>query len=73
MSGRVKILQITAGRVGLKILDIHLCLSDVSLPRLRTKFGERSFSRAGRSAWNCLPEDLRAVADAAKFRQQPKT
>jgi len=47
--------------------------TDFSLPRLRTKFGERSFSHAGPSAWNDLPEDLRAVADSAKFRQQLKT
>ena len=39
---------------------------------MRTKFGERSFSHAGPSAWNDLPEDLR-VADPAKFRQQLKT
>ena len=32
-----------------------------------------SFSHAGASAWNDLPEDLRAVADSAKFRQQLKT
>ena len=47
--------------------------TDFSLPRLRTKFGERSFSHAGPSAWNDLPEDLRTVADSAKFRQQLKT
>ena len=47
--------------------------TDFSLPRLHTKFGERSFSHAGPSAWNDLPEDLRAVADSAKFRQQLKT
>ena len=47
--------------------------TDFSLPRLRTKFGERSFSHVGPSAWNDLPEDLRAVADSAKFRQQLKT
>ena len=48
-------------------------MTDFSLPRLRTKFGERSFSHAGPSAWNYLLEDLRAVADSAKFRQQLKT
>ena len=47
--------------------------TDFSLPPLRTKFGERSFSHAGPSVWNDLPEDLRAVADSAKFRQQLKT
>ena len=44
--------------------------TDFSLPRLRTKFDERSFSHAGPSAWNHLHEDFRAVADPAKFRQQ---
>ena len=47
--------------------------TDFSLPRLCTKFGERSFSHAGPSAWNNLPEDLRTIADPAKFRQQLKT
>ena len=56
----------------------HLLLSallwlDFLLPRLRTKFSERSFSHASPSAWNDLPEDLHAVADSAKFRQQLKT
>jgi len=32
------------------------------------KFGERAFSFAGPSAWNALPEDLRAVAH---FRTLP--
>ena len=40
--------------------------TDFSLPWLRTKLGERLFSHAGPSAWNDLPEDLRAVADLAK-------
>jgi len=35
------------------------------LPRLRTKFGERAFSHAGPSAWNALPEDIRATSDSA--------
>ena len=47
--------------------------TDFSLSRLRTKFGERSFSQDGPSAWNDLPEDLRAIADLVKFRQQLKT
>jgi len=47
--------------------------TDFSLPRLRTKFGERSFSHVASSASNDLPEDLRAVTDPAKFIQQLKT
>jgi len=47
--------------------------TDFSLPRLRTKFGERAFIYAGPSAWNSLPEDLRAVSDPGLFRKQLKT
>jgi len=39
------------------------------LPRLRTKFGERAFSHAGPSAWNKLPEDIRAEPNIANFRK----
>ena len=41
---------------------------DYSLPRLRTKFGERAFSRAGPATWNALPDHIRTVADPVKFR-----
>jgi len=41
--------------------------TDYVLPRLRTKFGERAFSHAGPSAWNALPEDIRAISDSAVF------
>ena len=47
--------------------------TDFSLSLLRTKFGERSFCHTGPAAWNDLPEDMRAVADTAKFRKQLKT
>jgi len=40
---------------------------------LRTKFGERAFSHAGPSAWNALPEDIRATSDSAVFSKQLKT
>jgi len=43
------------------------------LPRLCTKFAERAFLYAGPSAWNGLPEVLRAVADPVMFRKQLKT
>ena len=46
---------------------------DFSLPRLRTKFGERAFTYAGPSAWNSLPKDLRAVTDPGLFRKRLKT
>jgi len=38
-----------------------------SLPRLRTKFGERAFSHAGPSIRNALPDHIRTVADPVKF------
>ena len=47
--------------------------TDYSLPRLRTKFGERAFSNTGPAAWNALPEDIRANHDRAVFRKQLKT
>jgi len=46
---------------------------DYSLPRLRTKFGERAFSRAGPATWNALPDNIRTVADPVKFRKLLKS
>jgi len=46
---------------------------DYSLPRLRTKFGERAFSHAGPAAWNALPDHIRTVADPVKFRKLLKS
>jgi len=42
---------------------------DYSLPRLRTKFGERAFSHAGPATWNALPDHIRTVVDPVKFRK----
>jgi len=36
-------------------------MSDFSLPRLRTKFGEPAFTYDRPSAWNLLPENLAYV------------
>jgi len=47
--------------------------TDYTLPRLRTKFGERAFSHAGPSAWNALSEDFRATSYSVVFRRQLKT
>ena len=44
-----------------------------SLPRLRTKFGERAFSHAGPATWNALPDHIRTVADPVKFRKLLKS
>jgi len=41
--------------------------TDFSLPRLCTNFGECAFTYAGTSAWNSLPEDLRAVSDPGLY------
>lgn len=43
------------------------------VPRLRTKFGERSFSFAGPTAWNALPADLRLQTVRTTFKKQLKT
>ena len=40
------------------------------LPRLKTKFGERAFSHAGRSAWNaCPPTSAIDVPNSDSFRK----
>ena len=46
---------------------------DYSVPRLRTKFGERAFSHAGPATWNALPDHIRTVADPVKFRKLLKS
>jgi len=40
---------------------------------LRTKFGERAFSRAGPATWNARPDHIRTVADPVKFRKLLKS
>ena len=47
--------------------------SDFSVPRTRTKFGERAFCYAGPSAWNTLPRHIRETVDFATFRKLLKT
>jgi len=46
---------------------------DYSLPRLRTKFGERAFSHARPATWKALPDHIRTVADPVKFRKLLKS
>ena len=46
---------------------------DYALPPLRTKFGERALSHAGPATWNALPDNVRTVADPAKFRKLLKS
>lgn len=47
--------------------------TDYLIPRTKTKFGERSFSVAGPTTWNALPESVRAAADVATFKRLLKT
>jgi len=47
-------------------------MSDFSLPRLRTKFGERVFTYDSPSAWSLLPKNLRTVTDPGLFRKRLK-
>ena len=42
-------------------------------PRMRLKFGERSFSSAGPRAWNSLPSSLQELTDTKTFRRKLKT
>jgi len=42
-------------------------------PRLRTVFGERSFSFAGPKSWNDLPSHLHTVTSTDSFKRQLKT
>ena len=54
--------------------NLFLCiLRYYSLPRLRTKFGERAFSHAGPATWNALPNHIRTMADPVKFRKLLKS
>jgi len=46
---------------------------DYSLPRLRTKFGERAFSHAGPATWNALPDHIRNVADPVQLQKLLKS
>jgi len=46
---------------------------DYSLPRLRTKFGERAFTHAGPATWNALPDNIRTVADPVNLRKLLKS
>jgi len=41
-------------------------------PRLRIKFGERTFSFSGPAAWNSLPADLRTGSDITDFKSKLK-
>ncbi len=44
-----------------------------TVPRTRTRLGDRSFAVAGPRVWNSLPAALRAVEDYEQFKAQLKT
>jgi len=45
----------------------------LSVPRVRTCFGSRSFSVAAPTIWNSLPFDIRNSCSIASFRRKLKT
>ena len=47
--------------------------SKYQIPRTRIKFGERTFSYTGPSAWNSLPHHVREITDTTRFTRQLKT
>ena len=44
-----------------------------SVPRTRTRFGERGFQYSGPAAWNSLPADLHDITDKNTFKKRLKT
>jgi len=46
---------------------------DFTVPRTRTKCGDRAFSVAGPTLWNSLPESVRSAETLASFKHKPKT
>jgi len=44
-----------------------------TVPRTRTRLGDRSFAVTGPRVWNSLPAALRAVEDYEQFNAQLKT
>jgi len=43
--------------------------SNYTVPRTRTKFGDRAFSVAGPVIWNSIPESIRAVDTVHTFKR----
>jgi len=48
-------------------------LNLLSVPRVRTHFGSRSFSVAAPTIWNSIPFDIRNSCSIASFRRKLKT
>jgi len=47
--------------------------TDYLISRTRTKLGERSFSVAGPTTWNCLSETVRTVSEKLAFKRVLET
>jgi len=47
--------------------------SDYTVPRTRTKFGDRAFSVAGPVVWNSLPAEVRIADRLYTFQRKLKT
>ena len=45
----------------------------LAIPRTKTKFGERSFSVAGPTIWNSLPDSVKAADTVGIFKSRLKT
>lgn len=59
----------SAGAYGLRSSD----RSDLTVPRSRLVFGDRSFRCAAPRVWNSLPESVRASHSLATFKKNLKT
>ena len=46
---------------------------DYSVPRTRTKLGDRAFSVVGPVTWNSLPTPIRRIVDTNSFKKLLKT
>jgi len=58
-----------ARRAGLRSSSRRL----LDIPRTRSRFGERSFTVAGPSAWNTLPVNIRTASSVESFKRLLKT
>ena len=45
----------------------------LEIPRTRTRYGDRAFSRCGPRIWNSIPRDIRQSENEPAFRRNLKT
>jgi len=69
LSNAVQLAATTSTREGLR----SAATTNYATPRLRTKFGERTFSHVGPAAWNRLPEAVRQAQTQLHFKKLLKT